>query len=155
MEGLGSALQTARVRFLERFRDLAQRRPIAVLVDDLHLADPLSLGFVEELAHEGPRMRVALVATVDAGPGVPERVRAAVDKLREDAAFKSVPVRPFTPPELTEFATWLRDGAPPSAEDVLRWHAESDGHALFAELLVRSASGSSRHADRAGPPRRI
>ncbi len=152
VEGLGSALQTARVRFLERFRDLARPRRMAVLVDDLHLADPLSLDFIQELAHEGPRFGVAVVVTVDAGPGLPEKVRATIDKLRADPGFKAVTLRPFTPPELQEFATWLRDGMPPSPEDVLRWHAESDGQPLFAELLVRSASGTSRHADRAAAP---
>ncbi len=151
VEGLGSVLLGARVRFLERFRDLARRRPLAVLVDDLHLADLPSLDFAEALAHEGTVARIAFVATVDDGPGVPERARAAVARLRGDPAVKTVTVRPFTAPELAEFATWLRDGQAPGAEDVLRWTAETDGHPLFAELLVRSASGLSRHAERLGP----
>lgn len=150
VEGLGSMLQTSRVRFLERFRAAAQRRPLVVLVDDLHLADPLSLDFLEALAREGPKGKVAFVATVDPGPGVPERARPVLGRWRSDAAFKEVPLRPFTAADLAEFATWLRDGHSPSAEDVLRWHAETDGHPLFAELLVRSASGSSRHAERHG-----
>ncbi len=150
VEGLGSALQTARVRFLERLHELAEHRPLALLIDDLHLADPLSLGLIEEIGHEGPRQRLVVVATLDAGPGVPEGARATIARLRVDDAFKPVTVRPFSAIELTEFATWLRDGHSPSAEDVLRWHAETDGHPLFAELLVRSASGSSRYADRTG-----
>ncbi|HTT16327.1 MAG TPA: AAA family ATPase [Thermoplasmata archaeon] len=150
VEGLGSVLQATRVRFLERVRELAGRRPLAILVDDLHLADPLSLDFLDALAHEGAGTRAAFVATIDAGPAVPDRVRPAIARLRADPTFKTVTVRPFTPPELAEFATWLRDGQAPGPEDVLRWRAETDGHPLFVELLVRSASGSSRHAERIG-----
>ncbi len=148
VEGLASEREAARARFLDRFLRLSARQPEAILVDDLHLADGLSLDFVEALAREGPSRGVAFVATVDPGPGVPERARAAIAALLRDPAFKVVPIRPFTTSEVTEFATWLRDGAPPSLEDVLRWHAETEGHPLFVELLVRSTAGRSRHADR-------
>jgi len=144
VEGLGSVLQSARVRFLDRFRDLAQKRALAVLVDDLHLADTGSFDFLEGLAREGPTQGVAFVASVDPGPAVPARLRPALARWRTDEAFKSLEVRPFTAPELAEFATWLRDGSPPTAEDVLRWQAETDGHPLFAELLVASTSGAQR-----------
>jgi len=148
VEGLGSVLQSARVRFLERFRDLARRRPVAVLVDDLHLADPLSLGFLEALAREGPGERVAFVASLDPATTPSEGARPVIERIVADEAFKTVSVRPFSLAELREFATWLRDGVPPSSEDLLRWQAETDGHPLFAELVVRSASGTSRHAER-------
>ncbi len=152
VEGLGSVLQAARARFLDRFADLGAQRPLAVLVDDAHLADPGSLDFLEGLAGEGPGRRVAFVATIDAGPAVPSRARAAIARWRASPAFKTVEVRPFTAAELAEFATWLRDGVPPTAEDILRWQAETEGHPLFAELLVRSTAGAP--AGPADGPRR-
>jgi tetratricopeptide (TPR) repeat protein len=147
VEGLGSILQGARVRFLDRFRELAQKRPLAVLIDDVHLADSSSLDFLEGLAREGPTRGIAFVASVDPGPAVPVRARPTLARWRADEAFKAIEVRPFTSPELAEFATWLRDGVPPTPEDVLRWQAETDGHPLFAELLIRSTSGVSRPAE--------
>ncbi len=150
VEGLGAVVQSARVRFLERFERLAGRRPVAVLVDDLHLADRGSLDFLEGLAREGPTRGIAFVATVGSAEAPAGRPRPASVPWRRDGAFKEFEVRSFTAPEVAEFATWLRDGNPPAAEDVLRWQAETEGHPLFVELLVRSASGVSRHAARAG-----
>jgi tetratricopeptide (TPR) repeat protein len=152
VEGLGAVVQAARVRFLERFERLAARRRVAVLVDDLHLADRGSLDFLEGLAREGPTRGVAFVATVAGGDAPADRKRPVFAPWRQDGAFKEVEVRPFAAPELSEFATWLRDGQAPAAEDVLRWQAETDGHPLFVELLVRSASGASRHTGRSAPP---
>jgi len=148
VEGLGAGLQVARVRFLERFEELARRRPIAVLVDDLHLADPGSLDFLEGLAREGPTRGVAFVATSDPGPGAPERSRPALTRWMAEDGVKRIALRPFTSNEVAEFSTWLRDGHAPAPEDVLRWHAETDGHPLFVELVVRSASGASRRTGR-------
>jgi len=144
VEGLGSVLHSARVRFLDRFQELARKRPLAVVIDDIHLADSGSLDFLEGLAREGPTRGIAFVASVDPGPAVPARTRPILARWRADESFKAIEVRSFTSTELAEFATWLRDGVPPTPEDVLRWQAETDGHPLFAELLVRSTSGAQR-----------
>jgi tetratricopeptide (TPR) repeat protein len=152
VEGLGSIVQAARVRFLDRFRELGRRRPVAVLVDDVHLADPGSLDFLEGLAREGPGHRVAFIASVDAGPSAPSRSHATIARWRSDEAFKTVEVRPFSSGELAEFATWLRDGVAPNTEDVTRWQAETEGDPLFVELLVRSASGGASPAEGPAKP---
>ena len=152
VEGLGAALQATRVRFLERFAELARRRPVAVLVDDAHLADSGSLDFLEALAREGPPRGIAVVATIDPGPALPPRNRPAFGRWTTDAAFKAIEVRPFSSAEIAEFGTWLRDGVAPSPEDVLRWTAETEGHPQFVELLVRTASGAGRPAARDGEP---
>lgn len=152
VEGLGAVLQNVRVRFLERFGELAKRRPVAVLIDDLHLADAESLDFLEGLAREGPTRGVAFIASVDSGPAVPARSRSTLARWRTDEAFKSIEVRPFSSTEIAEFATWLRDGVAPSPQDVLRWKAETEGHPLFVELLVRSASGTARQPNRPAAP---
>ena len=151
VEGLGAALQGVRVRFLERFGELAKRRPLAVLIDDLHLADLGSLDFLEGLAREGPTHGVAVVATIDPGPAVPSRVRPVLSRWRTDEAFKAIEVRPFSSAEIAEFATWLRDGVPPSPQDVLRWKAETEGHPLFVETLVRSTAGGPPPGGRVPP----
>ena len=117
---------------------------MAVLLDDLHLAAPDALEFLEGLAREGPGRRIAFVATFDSGAAGSPRARAVVARWRSDPAFRTLELRPFTVAELAEFATWLRDGARPSPEDVLRWHAETEGHPLFVQLLVRSTAGGTR-----------
>ena len=151
IEGRGAELQAARVRFLEWFQGVAHRGRVAVLVDDLHLAHRESLDFLEGLAREGPTGGIAFVASIDPGPAVPAPVRATLTRWRADSAFKALQVRPFTAAEVTTFATWLRDGVPPTPEDVLRWHAETDGHPLFVELLVRSTAGAQPRPDRPAP----
>ncbi len=150
VEGLVSRKEAIHHRLLEHLRELARARPLALLVDDLHLADGLSLEFFERLAREGPAARVGFVATVDRGPLVPGRTRETIDRLVRDPGFRTLTIRPFSPAEVAAFATWLRDGLPPAPDDVLRWHAETEGHPLLLELVVRSASGASRYAERGG-----
>src|SRR5690349_7694682 len=60
--GAGSALQSPLTRWLLR---ICAEQPIAVLVDDVHRADPASLAVLASLALSNARRRLLLIATAD------------------------------------------------------------------------------------------
>ena len=141
IEGLGAGREVLLERVVDYFRTLARERPLLIAVDDLELADPSSLEFLERFARELPSVSAAVVATLDAGAVAPERIRPALEKLEHSPSFRSVPIRALTVAEATEFVRWVLGGRSPDAQDVLRWHAQTEGNPLFIEQLVRTATG--------------
>ncbi len=142
IEGLGAARDDLRRRFVDHFLTRAEARPIAVLVDDLHLADALSLEMVMALAREGRGRRLVVVATAESD-ALPERAGPrAVRELSAEGLFRQVELRPLSVAEVGEFAAWLMAGATPDPDDVVRWQTESEGNPLGIELLVRRVAGS-------------
>jgi len=125
----------------EYFLTLARDRPLVVAVDDLHLADTISLEVLVRLAIDLPEKPVVVIATVGIGAEVPERTRPLLEALGRSNAFRTVLLRPLSIPEVTDLARWICGGREPDPHDVLRWHAQTDGNPLFVEQLVRMATG--------------
>ncbi len=140
--GMGAARDALRRRFVDRFLEAPRGSPVVIVIDDLSLVDGLSRDLVLALAREGRGKNLLLIATAGASPhaGTPEErtMRRAVD----DGVLKELLLRPLTVAEVGEFATWLMGGARPGANDVLRWHTETEGNPLCLELLVRSVAGA-------------
>ena len=128
-------------RLGEYFRSLAGDRPILIAIDDLQFADTSSLEFLQRFALDLPQTRAAVVATVGVGAEIPERTRAALEALAKSSAFRSLALPAFTVPEVTEFVRWILGGRSPDPQDVLRWHAQTEGNPLFVEQLVRTVTG--------------
>jgi len=149
VEGLGAVRAQLYGQLTDYFLRLATDRPLLIAVDDLHFADSSSLEFLARLAEASGRARVAILGTVAPPSEAPPRAREFLTRPATTSQFRSVAIRPLLVSELAEFAEWIL-GAPPSNEDVLRWHAETDGNPLFAELLVRAETGSAR-GSRSGP----
>jgi tetratricopeptide (TPR) repeat protein len=151
VEGLGAGREEMLGRLSEYFRSLARDRPILFAIDDLQFADASSLEFLWRFALDLPQTSAAVVATVGVGAEVPERTRAAVEALAKSSAFRSLPLPPFTVPEVGEFVRWILGGREPDPQDVLRWHAQTEGNPLFVEQLVRTVTGYGSRSS-SGPP---
>jgi tetratricopeptide (TPR) repeat protein len=128
-------------RVEEYFLNVARTHPLLIAIDDLHLTDGSSLEFLSRFAIDLPETPVALIATVGSGTEIPVRTRSALEALGRSPAFRSVPLRPLTVAEATEFVRWIYGGREPDPHDVLRWHAQSEGNPLLIEQLVRIATG--------------
>ena len=125
----------------EHFRARTGDRPTLLAIDDLHFADASSLEFLRRLAHESVGAPTVIVATIGAGDEVPFRNRTAIEALRQAPNMRSVPLRPFSLPESTQFVRYLYGGREPNPNDVLRWQSQTEGNPLFLEELVRISTG--------------
>jgi len=141
IEGLGAAREVLLGKLVDYFRSLAADRPLLLAIDDLQLADPSSLEFLERFARELTTLPAMIVATLDAEEGAAEQARPALETLRHAPTFRTMPVRALTVPETTEFVRWVLRGRTPDPQDVLRWHAQTEGNPLFLEAIVRVATG--------------
>ncbi len=150
VEGLGAVRAQFFDRLVDFFVRLASDRPLLIAVDDLHFADTSSLEVLARLAEPCGPARIAIVGTVGPPSEASPHTREFLQRPATSTRFRSIEIRPLLVAELAEFATWIL-GVAPSTEDVLRWHAETDGNPLFAELLVRAETGSTRGA-RPTPP---
>jgi tetratricopeptide (TPR) repeat protein len=151
VEGLGAGREEMLGRLSEYFRSLARDRPILFAIDDLQFADASSLEFLWRFGLDLPQTRAAMVATVGVGAEIPDRTRAAIEALANSTAFRSLALPPFTVPEVGEFVRWILGGRNPDPQDVLRWHAQTEGNPLFVEQLVRTVTGYGSRVP-PGPP---
>ena len=142
IEGLGASREEMLGRLIDNFRALAGQQPLLIAIDDLQFADASSLELLRRLAGEIGRIPALVVATVGTAAEIPDAARAPVAALSESATFRSVPLRPLTVLEMTEFIRWILGGRNPDPQDVLRWHAQTEGNPLFIEQLVRAVTGS-------------
>ena len=140
-EPAGQGHQELAFRVAEFLRDAARSRPLLLALDDLQFADAPSLEVVLHLASELRNVPLALVATLADTPPGSERARSLLGELRHVAGLRWVTLRPFGPPEVAEFVQWVQRGRPASEQDVVRWHAQTEGNPLFLEQLVRSTMG--------------
>ncbi len=150
VEGLATVRDQFYDRLVEYFLKLASDRPLLIAVDDLHFADRSSLDFLVRLAESIGTARIAILGTIGPLSDGSSRAQRLLSPTGAGPLFRAVEIRPLSVPELTEFVTWILRGVAPPPEDVLRWHAETDGNPLFAELLVRAETGSTS-GPRVGP----
>jgi tetratricopeptide (TPR) repeat protein len=144
IEGLGAGREEMLGRLSDHFRALARDRPLLLAIDDLEFADPSSVDFLRRLSADLSTTPIAVVAT--AGTTVPESARPLLDSLRQAPTFRSISLRPLDVPEVTEYVRWILGGRAPDRQDVLRWHAQTEGNPLFVEQLVRAVTGSGVRA---------
>jgi DNA-binding CsgD family transcriptional regulator/tetratricopeptide (TPR) repeat protein len=117
---------------------LGADRPVIMVIEDIHWADPSTVDLVDYLARGQTTEKALLVCTYrssDLRPGDPvRRMLAELDRARK---IHRIDLSRFTPEELAVFLT-VTTGEPPSSETIDRCVELSDGNAFFVEELLAS-----------------
>ena len=130
---------------LAAFREVAQRRSVLAVIEDLHWADPASLELLAALVREFEADRLLIVATLrpEAFAEAPER-RAALAKLQRLHNTSMLTLPPLGDAELRSFiGTALEGVADLPAETRANVLRLSEGNPFFAEELLKSAADQS------------
>jgi transcriptional regulator with XRE-family HTH domain/tetratricopeptide (TPR) repeat protein len=126
---------------------LAERAPLALLLDDLHWADTASLDLLAHLARQARERRLLLVGTYrEAEVGRQHPLEGMLRDLTRDELVERLVVHPLAADETTALigATLGADGgvevsAITVPEEVAqRIYARSEGNAFFTRQLVRA-----------------
>jgi DNA-binding CsgD family transcriptional regulator len=140
-----------RIRLLESLAtllgNLGRRRPVVVLLDDVHQADASSWEVLDYLAGHFVRIPVMVLATARPGElaDQPLAMRVLLD-LEQQGVVRRIDLQPLGPAAIQELAEDILGSA--VSRDVLEWVTEnSRGNPLFASGLLRALR------DEGGPPR--
>ena len=134
----------------EFLRSASERRPILLVLDDLHAADAPSLLLLQFLARELASSRILVLAAyrdVDPIPGPP--LTALLAELAREPLTRRLALRGLSEPELAELVE-LTAAQLASAELVAALHNEAEGNPLFAGEIVRLLSVEGQQSDATG-----
>jgi DNA-binding CsgD family transcriptional regulator len=129
---------------------LAGARPLTLLLDDAHWADPASEDVIGLLLHRPPEGAVLLALAARTGRA--PRLEAALDTAARHGAAEIMELGPLSRPA----ADRLMAGTSPAAR--ARLYRESGGNPFYLEALVRAGSAgvdSSSVASAPGVPRAV
>jgi DNA-binding SARP family transcriptional activator len=135
---------------------LSERRPLLLVLEDLHCADELSLRLLAFMSRRGAAWPAFLVATIrtEEVADAPA-VRRLLDELRGDERFLALTLKPLTAPDTRELVRALSRAE--TDESALRqvgeqiWRA-SEGNPFMVVETVRSLYGSDAPLDPTGLP---
>jgi ATP/maltotriose-dependent transcriptional regulator MalT len=116
---------------------LGQRRPLVLILDDLHWADPASIELLGALLRRPPATAV-LSALTFRPRQLPERLLSALERAERAADLIRLELAPFTRAEARE----LLDGAVTDAEAALLYE-ETGGNPFYLQQLVRPVDGAT------------
>jgi hypothetical protein len=130
---------------------LAALGDAVLVVEDVHRADPATLGLLHHLMGAMPP-RLRLVVTEDAAPGLPVLGVRAPGRVR----VEEIGVRPWTPEETGEFVRrWLGARRPERMEEhqdvTVLVHELTGGLPGVAGALLRAAGETLRAGEGGGP----
>lgn len=135
---------------------LAQRRPLAVVLDDLHWADPPSLQLTAHLSRRVPAFKACLIVTyrdVDPAPGA--GLRESLASLARQPGRLDLPLRGLTHDEVAQFVA-QEAGAEPSPGVLAAVWERAGGNPFFVgeltRLLVAEKALTAAEATTAGVP---
>jgi ATP/maltotriose-dependent transcriptional regulator MalT len=141
------ALQHERYRSHRAVRklleQLAQERPLVLVLDDFHWADSASLELLGALLRRPPAAAV-LIAVSLRPRQMPERLAAALEQAHRAAALRRIELDALTPLEARELVGETVDAAGAAA-----LYDESGGNPFYLEQLARSLERAGGRA--AGP----
>jgi predicted ATPase len=135
----------------DTFRELTQKGPTVLILDELHRADASSLAAIEFLAHQLQDRPLWVLATSRPPFSLSESGRAQLRRFESATRAEQIILRPLT---LGEVATYLRVNEPSrkfSSEEIARRHTETGGNPLLLEQLNRRTSSGSKVRAHPGP----
>lgn len=118
---------------------LAERYPVAVLLDDLHWADSSSLALLAHLARQAPAQRVLLLGTYrDAEVGRRHPLTVTVHDLEREGLVEHIAVRTLGPDGTSALLAAVLGTSPLPAGLADYVYRRSDGNPFFVRHLLRS-----------------
>lgn len=150
------AAPDARARSFERvlgaLHELAERSPVALIIEDLHWADRDTLGLFRHVARFGCDGAVMLLGSVrlpDLDAADNPELDALLSELTRDGRCERLALQPFDEAETAEAASVIARGVAPQAlAQVL--HAQTQGNPLYVRELVRHLCEAGRIVVRDG-----
>jgi class 3 adenylate cyclase/DNA-binding CsgD family transcriptional regulator len=142
VRGRGPEHEPPRGRLLEGLAvvlaNLAVERPVVIVVDDVHLADPSSLEALHYLAHSCPDARLLVVTTARPAELTAEPVAGDVLLgLEQEGLLRRLAVGPLRSDDLRDLSEVVVGDRVPNA--LVEWLEErSRGNPLYAIGLVRA-----------------
>jgi DNA-binding NarL/FixJ family response regulator len=140
LSGLATTSDVARQH--ERYRShhavrallehLASKKPVVLLLDDLHWADPASVELLGALLRRPPAAAVLIALARRAGK-MPEHLAAVLERAHRAAGLTRIEMGALTPLEAREL---LGESVDVAAANVL--YEESGGNPFYLEQLARS-----------------
>ncbi len=144
-------LYEAVVAFVTR---LAARRPLVLVLDDLHWADIPSLELTELLAQRIADLPVLMVVTYRDGEVAPDGpVASTLGGLARSAVLDRVPLAGLSESEVGDFVAQATGGEV-AAGVAAAVHARTEGNPFYVAELARSLAGGGL-ADPADPLRQV
>jgi DNA-binding SARP family transcriptional activator len=131
----------ARVRLFEAVavfcRNASARRPLVIVLDDLHAADEPSLLLLRYLAREIESMHVLLLAALrDVAPIPSEPLTAMLAEATRESATRRLPLSGLNERDIAEYVE-LAAAEIASEELTAALNAETEGNPLFVTETVR------------------
>ncbi len=134
--GRGVASQHERYRSHRAVRDLlgqlAAARPLVLLLDDVHWADPASVELLGALLRRPPAAAVLLALAVRPRQ-LPQRLAAALERARREAGLTRIELDVLTPGQARELL-----GGAVAAAQAAALYEESGGNPFYLQQLARA-----------------
>jgi DNA-binding NarL/FixJ family response regulator len=131
------ALQHERYRSHRAVRDLlgqlAAAKPLVLMLDDVHWADPASVELLGALLRRPPAAAVLLVLAVRPRQ-MPEMLAAALERARREAGLTRIEVGALTPGQARELL-----GGAVAATEAAALYEEGGGNPFYLQQLARAA----------------
>lgn len=130
-------------RLFEALRQLlavaSTARRLAIVIEDVHWADDMTIAFVDYLLAPGRAIDVPVVITCRDDVGLGQSWDEWIDRMHRNDRVMRLVLAPMTEAETAEHIELLI-GSTPSPDDVRRVYRRSEGNAFFTEQLVAAAT---------------
>ena len=130
--------------------DLAEQRPLCMVVDDAHWADGPSLRFLGFLVPRLEELSLALVVAARSREATEQA--ALLESLMADVGAEAVSLAPLTAGAVAELIGAGRDGVAPDPAFVEACHRATGGLAFLVRQLVEGLREGGIAPDEAGAP---
>jgi tetratricopeptide (TPR) repeat protein len=141
-------------RIAEQFLEYTRRGPTVLVLEDLHHADPSSLGTVEFLAEQLKSQPLWILATIRPPASLSGAGRTRLEGFERATHARRVALRPMTSEEATDYLHMNDPSREFSPTEVARLYSETGGNPLLLAQVGQRIipTGETSGPPRAGPP---